>query len=151
MNNRMKKIKFIYNPYSGENKIVDLLDHIILSYQERGYQVEPFRLVHNAPLAEAIMSTATGYEHILVSGGDGTINEVVNQLINNKINTPLAVLPGGTANDFAHAWTGWFDKSALQEILDGKKVSIDLGKVNDRYLLMCLVQVCLLRFHKNNF
>lgn len=40
---------------------------------------------------------------ILVVGGDGTVNEVVNGLIDGKQCVPLAILPAGTVNDFAHA------------------------------------------------
>jgi diacylglycerol kinase (ATP) len=37
-----------------------------------------------------------GAELVIVCGGDGTINEVINGLVHEKI--PLAILPGGTAN-----------------------------------------------------
>lgn len=40
-----------------------------------------------------------GTELVLVCGGDGTLNEVINGLAPGKV--PLAVLPGGTANVFA--------------------------------------------------
>lgn len=40
-----------------------------------------------------------GADLILVAGGDGTVNEVVNGMIHSDV--PLGVLPGGTANVFA--------------------------------------------------
>jgi diacylglycerol kinase (ATP) len=40
-----------------------------------------------------------GADLILVAGGDGTVNEVVNGMLHSEV--PLGVLPGGTANVFA--------------------------------------------------
>ena len=40
-----------------------------------------------------------GTDLILVLGGDGTINEVVNGMVHS--NVPLGILPGGTANVLA--------------------------------------------------
>ncbi|EPZ59226.1 bmrU domain protein [[Clostridium] sordellii ATCC 9714] len=40
----MKKIKFIYNPNSGDKKIVYKLDNIISKFQNNGYTVVPYRL-----------------------------------------------------------------------------------------------------------
>jgi diacylglycerol kinase (ATP) len=41
-----------------------------------------------------------GADLILVAGGDGTINEVVNGMVHSPI--PLAILPAGTANVLAN-------------------------------------------------
>jgi len=38
---------------------------------------------------------------VLAVGGDGTVNEVINGLLDGQHQTPLAILPAGTANDFA--------------------------------------------------
>ena len=44
----------------------------------------------------AAEAAASGCDLIIACGGDGTINEVINGLA--RGNTPLAILPGGTAN-----------------------------------------------------
>lgn len=33
----MKKVKFIYNPFSGEKEILKYLDYIIHAYQKKGF------------------------------------------------------------------------------------------------------------------
>jgi YegS/Rv2252/BmrU family lipid kinase len=40
----------------------------------------------------------SGSDIVAVYGGDGTISEVVNGILNRRRNVPLAILPGGTAN-----------------------------------------------------
>lgn len=48
----------------------------------------------------AHQAAANGVDVVLVCGGDGTINEVINGLAPSRI--PLGILPGGTANILAH-------------------------------------------------
>jgi len=49
---------------------------------------------HASELAR--VAVADGADLVLVLGGDGTINEVVNGMVHSRV--PLGVLPGGTAN-----------------------------------------------------
>jgi diacylglycerol kinase family enzyme len=49
--------------------------------------------------AQARAQVESGCDLILVAGGDGTINEAANGMLN--ANVPLAILPGGTANVLA--------------------------------------------------
>ena len=40
----MNKVRFIYNPYSGENAILHELDMVIKLHQDKGYQIVPYRI-----------------------------------------------------------------------------------------------------------
>jgi len=40
----MEKVKFIYNPYSGENSIITDIDKVIAVHQKYGYTVIPYRI-----------------------------------------------------------------------------------------------------------
>jgi diacylglycerol kinase family enzyme len=51
---------------------------------------------HANDLAAAAVASGTGL--VIAMGGDGTINEVLNGMVNSSV--PLAVIPGGTANVF---------------------------------------------------
>lgn len=139
----MKKIKFIYNPKSGDRIILEYLDYIIESYQERGILIVPYRIDVKREIQDFFPEFSDGkkeeYEYILVSGGDGTINRVVNQMYAKGVNLPIATLPTGTANDFATALglTGSI-KENLVKILDGKMRNIDLIRANERYFVNVL-------------
>ncbi len=77
-----------------------------------------------------------GYEIVVAVGGDGTVHEVVNGLMQvPKAKRPkLGVVPLGSGNDFANA-LGMSDKPelALKELLTGKVRPIDLGVIEDEH------------------
>ena len=132
----MKKVKFIYNPKSGDNRILDSLDDIIAIYQRKGFMIVPFRLTFDYDDDDIVGDLDETYHHVLIAGGDGTINHIVNLMKCRGIDVPIAVLPTGTANDFAKLLGVPTDiAAACKRILNGEIVSIDLGRVNDRYFV----------------
>jgi len=71
---------------------------------------------------------ARGKELVIVCGGDGTINEVVNGLAGTHI--PMAVLPAGTANVLAkELGVPWDIPQAAELIPSGQLRRVALGKV----------------------
>jgi diacylglycerol kinase (ATP) len=67
---------------------------------------------------------------IVIGGGDGTISKAVPQLL--KLKRPFAVLPLGTANDFARTIGLPPDPLQAAEVaLNGREHRIDIGLVND--------------------
>lgn len=97
----MKRVKFIYNPYSGENAIISRIDDVVNTHQKAGYTVEPFRIDKDSDIKDAFEGIDDTYKYILIAGGDGTIDSVINKMKQNNIDLPVAFLPVGTANDFA--------------------------------------------------
>ena len=84
---------------------------------------------------------AQGYEAVLVAGGDGTINEVVNGLLTAGTDAgilPLGLVPLGTQNVLAHELglpSG--DLEATLAVLQaGKCRQIDVGRAGPRYFLL---------------
>lgn len=132
----MDKVRFIYNPFSGENAILKELDVIVDMYQQKGLQIVPYRIQKGKPLADALDIVDDSYNHILVAGGDGTVDNVVNAMMERNINLPLAILPVGTANDFAK-----FIKlpkrvsEAVEKILSSEPMLVDVGKINQKYFI----------------
>lgn len=132
----MNKVKFIYNPYSGENTIISDIDKVIMIHQKYGYEVVPFRLGMNCNIREAFLDMDESYNYVLVAGGDGTVDSAVNCMKKLNINIPIAILPVGTANDFAKFIGMPQDvKSACKQILNSNPKALDIGKVNDKYFI----------------
>lgn len=136
----MKKIKFIYNPHSGGRVILEYLDELIYRFQQQGRVIVPYRIDTSKETQDFFSEFPTSeYEYILISGGDGTINQVVNQMKKKGIDLPIAILPAGTANDFALALGLEGDISRdLGKILEGKIHEVDLIKANDKYFVNVL-------------
>ncbi|KEI14274.1 MULTISPECIES: YegS/Rv2252/BmrU family lipid kinase [Clostridium] len=132
----MNKVKFIYNPYSGENAIIAEIDNVIMIHQKHGYIVEPFRISKESNLKDALKNIDESFKYILVAGGDGTVDSLVNCMKSLKIDLPIGILPVGTANDFAKAiGISRNIKKACEQILNSEPIPLDLGKINDKYFI----------------
>ena len=130
----MKKVRFIYNPYSGENKILNYLDEIMKLYQENDQIIVPYRIEKEKSLDEALEIIDETYDYILVAGGDGTVDSVVNSMMKYNIKLPIGILPVGTANDFGQ-FIGMPKNiiEACKKIINSQPKLVDIGKVNDKY------------------
>jgi diacylglycerol kinase (ATP) len=77
-----------------------------------------------------------GYEIVVAVGGDGTVHEVVNGLMQVPANKrpKLGVVPLGSGNDFAYI-LGMHEKPdrALKQIMEATPRKVDLGVVEDEH------------------
>jgi diacylglycerol kinase (ATP) len=75
-----------------------------------------------------------GYEMVIAMGGDGTVHEVVNGLMQTpeEKRPVLAVVPAGSGNDFAHGINiSTTPNKALTWALNGEASPVDLGVMID--------------------
>ncbi|MBN1668834.1 MAG: diacylglycerol kinase family lipid kinase [Anaerolineales bacterium] len=75
-----------------------------------------------------------GYELVIAAGGDGTVHEVVNGLMQvpAEKRPRLGIVPLGSGNDFAHALGVAKNPSeALRQLLNGKPKRSDVGLLED--------------------
>ncbi|KAL3140306.1 hypothetical protein ABBQ38_004571 [Trebouxia sp. C0009 RCD-2024] len=79
------------------------------------------------------------YDILIAAGGDGTVNQVVNELVDQDAprETCLAVLPLGTANDFATSLTIHDDNlvQAMQTAVYGVSKPVDVASANGKAFL----------------
>jgi YegS/Rv2252/BmrU family lipid kinase len=84
----------------------------------------------------AAQAARQGARLIIACGGDGTISEVANGIIESKQETELAILPGGTGSDFRRTiGLPTNIAAAARALRDGRTRMIDAGRVtfvNDR-------------------
>ena len=128
----MKSAVFLYNTQSGKCKIGHCTDSICTVFRAYGYEITPQPIDFEA-------NPFDGNEQIslmVVAGGDGTVNYVVNSMKSKGLDIPLGVIPAGTANDFAGA-LGMSHKplEAARQIASGAIDRVDCGCVNGLYFV----------------
>ena len=131
----MKKAKLIYNPYSGDRSFKNNLDAVINILQTGGYKVTVWRSLSVEDIYEEVKQSKN-YDCLIVSGGDGTINHVINAMVKEDVDIPLGVIPSGTANDFAnHIGLSKNVIECTKVITNGNIYEVDLGRINDQYFI----------------
>ena len=134
----MKQAILLYNAYAGHRHIVGCLDMIAEKLQELGYELRLHRSRKAGDIREYVETYVMmeNTDLILVSGGDGTVNECISAMCMKALDIPLLILPLGTANDFATtAGISGKVEEALALLEQGKLTYIDVGKANDRYFI----------------
>lgn len=128
----MKQALFLYNPQSGTGRIERKVTDIVDVFQRNGYRLEPLRI-------DFTQNPFVGREEIdlvVVAGGDGTVNFILNRMKEKELDIPIGVIPAGTANDFAGAIGMSKDPlKAAEQIATGEIIRVDCGKVNEIYFV----------------
>ncbi len=131
----MKKIYFIFNLQSGKAKIAAKLGMIIDILTKSGYEVTAHPTQGKLDASEvAEYACKNGFDMILCSGGDGTLNEVIQGIMKCEKRLPVGYLPAGSTNDFAKGMEIPTNiEQAVQDIIDGVPAPCDIGLFNRKY------------------
>ncbi len=137
MKKRHRSLRLVVNGKAAGNPA---LRTAVEALREKGASLS-VRLTWEAGDAARLAAEAgaEGIDVVVAAGGDGTVNEVVSGLMTlaEECETAVAVVPFGTANDFA---TGCGiplgdPLAALELAVRGEPTRIDVGKVNDRHFI----------------
>ena len=135
----MKKARLIYNPTSGKEVLKKNLADILDVLERAGYEASAFATTETPFSArdEARRVGEAGFDLVVAAGGDGTINEVVNGIAPLENRPKMAIIPGGTTNDYARALKIPRDniKAAAEIILKDQTIKMDIGKTPKSYFI----------------
>jgi diacylglycerol kinase (ATP) len=128
------KCVYIYNPQSGKRKHMPLKNYIINKLKTK-YEVVDDMPTQKSGDATLFARNACGkYDTIVVAGGDGTLNEVINGIAENENRPKIGYIPTGTTNDLANSLKiPKKIKKAVNVILENTSTKRDIFKVNDKY------------------
>lgn len=127
----------IFNPAAGRHRAVRRLEALRRSWGNRADFLPTERAGHAELLAE--QAVQAGYRIVAAAGGDGTVHEVANGLLRTGCpDVQFAVLPIGSANDYAHALEHGVGNGSA-----GGVHAVDVGRVREptgreKYFVCCL-------------
>lgn len=122
----MKRAILLYNEKAGRGKIAGKVESIVKMFSDVDCELCPQLLSFDKNPFDSVEKC----DFVIIAGGDGTINYVVNSMMRRGLDIPLAIIPTGTANDFAGALGMSADvMKAVSQIIDGEVDNIDCGLV----------------------
>lgn len=123
----------VVNPSSKPRWVKKYLGEVIDVLKKGGFQIQVIKTQREGEATSIVRKTP--YELIIVGGGDGTINEVINGTTNLPVT--LGIIPLGTSNVLARALRIPLDPiKAAELIVEGGRRKCDLGRVGERYFLI---------------
>ncbi len=90
----MKQVILIYNPTAGNEE--HSLKNLVSQIESQGYTCR-----HYSTKEEEWKEIDYHADILAIAGGDGTVRKVIKQLLKQKKNIPIGLLPLGTANNIA--------------------------------------------------
>lgn len=131
----MKTAVLLYNPQSGRGRIDFQVEELCTVFRAYGYDIRPQQIDFEANPFDGNETVSL----MVVAGGDGSVNFVLNAMKRKGLDIPLGVIPAGTANDFAGA-LGMSRRpfEAARQIASGVEERVDCGRVNDLYFINIL-------------
>lgn len=131
-----KKLLFVYNPKAGKGLLKPRLSDVIEVFMKSQYEVTIYATQREHEATELISRLAEKYDRIVCSGGDGTLHEVMEGLMQlpQEKRRPCGYIPAGTVNDFASTMSL---PSKIEEIaqvaVSGELMDYDIGSMNGNY------------------
>lgn len=103
---------------------------------QAGYEVTVWTSQYSGHITQLILEKASGYDLVVCSGGDGTLNETVSGLMQlpKDARPPLGYIPTGSTNDVAFGLqlpTGMLPAAKIA--VSGREFPLDIGQFGERY------------------
>lgn len=133
-------IPVLLNPAAGRDRAGQYAQKIVDILRSHDVPCELIRSTSVGDIEQRVLAIAkSGSPKVIVAGGDGSIHEATNGILQADGNTALGVIPVGTGNDFAKASDTPLDwqlaTTALAKRISGGEPAreIDAGRMNNRF------------------
>lgn len=123
----IRKVRLLHNPKAGDGDYI--IDELVEMIQSIGLVCE-----YTSVKKKGWRLFPSGTELIIIVGGDGTVREVMKKIVRRQVlemPMPLALLPSGTANNFAKTLGVSADVAGLERsIVAWNPKRIDVGTIS---------------------
>jgi YegS/Rv2252/BmrU family lipid kinase len=139
----MRSAVIVYNPTAGRFSVKPFIKSAVNELESAGWKVDAAETRSGDHIIElAKQAAAEKKDAVFAVGGDGTIGNVVNGLVNSE--TALGVLPAGTANVWStelglrpFAWSHpWVLRRNAAILANAPCHRVDLGRCNEISFMM---------------
>ena len=131
----MKKVYLIINLTAGKAVISEYLGKIVDEFIKTDYEVT----IHTTQSSDDAVYAAkyaceNGFDLLVCAGGDGTLSQCLQGVMQCEKRVPIGYIPAGTTNDFAKSLGISKEPiAAVKTITEGKLMPCDIGGFNDKY------------------
>jgi diacylglycerol kinase (ATP) len=134
----MVRMRLILNPFAGGGMSPRLRNRLHKALRENGVRYELLETTHPGHARELAREAAASDTRIAVIGGDGTISEAIDGIVNSGVE--LGIVSMGTGNDLARSLGIPFNslEAAVAVACTGKPKRIDVGWERDRHFATSL-------------
>ncbi|WP_052366225.1 diacylglycerol kinase family protein [Geomicrobium sp. JCM 19055] len=132
----MKRAAIIYNEHAGQANDHLSIEQIKAQIESHDFQLKLCPTSKPGDGERIAKETGKDVDTLFIFGGDGTVHECINGIPSLQNRPNLAVLPGGTCNDFARTLGISMNlEEAIDQVCTGTTKTVDVPKMNDRYFL----------------
>ncbi len=127
-----KKVLIIYNPVSGTKSNKAMISQLLNYYKLNNINYFLLKTEYKNHAKEFCANNSLAeYDDLIICGGDGTFNEVINGVVINKNKKipRLGFLPGGTGNSFMHDLNAVDPNKAINKIIKNNSDTLDILKL----------------------
>lgn len=131
----MKKALIIINRTAGMGQKAELEAALVHTLESQNFDAV-IKYTKADDFEDIVLEHRETADLFIAAGGDGTLSGLVSILGRENIDTPVAVIPAGTVNDFARSnGLPLNPLTAAKELDTSVTKAVDLIKVNDTYAL----------------
>ena len=132
-----KDILLLYNPKAGDTFFRFELERFLDVFGKRNCTVRVIQSQSEGDMTECLKNTRLEeLSMIIVAGGDGTCNEVLQALMSRHVQIPIGIIPAGTRNNLAKFLEMPEDYGQCIEVLSRMRTNtINVGEVNGHYFI----------------
>lgn len=134
MENEKKKVLLIVNPCAGRTKSRAATFDIVDKFSKSDYEFSVQTTTCQGDATNIVKNNSEGKDLVVCCGGDGTLNETINGVMDIPRRIPIGYIPTGSTNDLASTLKIPRNIDAATDlIMSGRTNSYDIGLFNNRY------------------